>query len=472
MWRRVACILLILACAAAGSVPAAAQEGKAKKVLILHSYHEGNEWTDSITAGVEAVLDAKDQNIEIYTEYMDASRIVEKGYSQKLYEFYRLKYGDIRFDAVIVADDEAFKFLLQRQRDLFPNTPCIFTGVNSYDPSLIPEGSACTGVMESPDFRGTLDAMLAIQPEAREVVVINDNTTTGAANRQLLDEVTPDYEDRVTFTYYEDMRMDEVTAAVATLPDDAVILLLTFNRDRAGTYYEYDESVELITGAARVPAYSVWDHYLGKGIVGGKLTEGFHQGRLAGEIALRVLAGEDIAAIPVTDGGQGRYIFDKTVMDRYAIDESTLPEGSTVINRPGGILVDTRIFWGTVIGILGLALTVVILGVNILRRRQAEEKLRKSEEKFRQLAVKQHEALEQIEQNLEDMAILNDHIRNPLTVIVALVDMDGGKIRDTVLAQAREIDLLINKLDKGWLESQKIREFLRRHYPVNGDETS
>jgi ABC-type uncharacterized transport system substrate-binding protein len=460
------CVLLVLASlAGACAVPGSAQEGEAKQVLVLHSYHEGHEWTDSVTNGIETVLDTKDQNVILYIEYLDASRIVEDGYAQKIYELYRLKYGDIRFDAVIVVDDEAFSFISGRHKDLFPGTPCIFTGVNYYDPSVIPAGSFCTGVVESIDIRGTLDVALDLHPETRQVVVINDRTVTGMANRKLLDEITPAYEDRVTFVYLEDMKMSALRSALGDLPGDSIVLLLTFNRDAAGAYYEYDESIAAITDAAEVPVYSVWDFYLGKGIVGGSLTEGFHQGRIAGELTLRVLDGEDVADIPVVRQDMSRYMFDRVQLDRFGIADDNLPEESTIINELASILVDARVFWGTIIGIAGLAFAVIILGLNIYRRRLAEEELRKNEEKFRMLAQKQHEALEQIEKNLEDMAILNDHIRNPLTVIVALADMDGGTIREAVLSQAREIDLLINKLDKGWLESHKIREFLRRHYP-------
>jgi ABC-type uncharacterized transport system substrate-binding protein len=466
LFRRLFCVLLILASlAGACAVPGAAQDGEMKEVLVLHSYHEGHEWTDSITDGIETVLDTKDQDVKLYIEYLDASRIVEDGYAQKIYELYRLKYGDSRFDAVIVSDDEAFSFISERHKDLFPGTPCIFTGVNYYDPSLIPAGVPCTGVVESIDIRGTLDVALDLHPGTRQVVVINDQTVTGIANRKLLDEITPAYEDRVSFVYLEDMKMSSLRGAVGDLPEDSIILFLTFNRDAAGTHFEYDESVAVITETAEVPVYSVWDFYLGKGIMGGSLTEGFHQGRIAGELTLRVLNGEDVADILVVRQDVSRYMFDRVQLDRFGIADDKLPDGSTIINEQAGIVVDSTVFWGTIFGIVVLVVAVIILGLNIYRRRLAEEELRKNEEKFRMLAQKQHEALEQIEKNLEDMAILNDHIRNPLTVIVALADMDGGTIRESVLSQAREIDLLINKLDKGWLESQKIQEFLRRHYP-------
>uniref|UniRef100_UPI0034E1AD58 PAS domain-containing protein n=1 Tax=Methanothrix sp. TaxID=90426 RepID=UPI0034E1AD58 len=73
-------------------------------------------------------------------------------------------------------------------------------------------------------------------------------------------------------------------------------------------------------------------------------------------------------------------------------------------------------------------------------------------------------ALEQIERNIVQLSILNDHIRNPLAVIVALAAMEGGPVMEKILAQAGEINRIITELDMGWLESEKIREFLRKHF--------
>ncbi|KQC05184.1 MAG: hypothetical protein APR53_08285 [Methanoculleus sp. SDB] len=73
-------------------------------------------------------------------------------------------------------------------------------------------------------------------------------------------------------------------------------------------------------------------------------------------------------------------------------------------------------------------------------------------------------ALEQIERNIEQMAVLNDHIRNPLQAIVGLADIEGGDLADKIFGQAQEIDRIIHRLDIGWVESTKIREFLVKHY--------
>jgi PAS domain S-box-containing protein len=77
-------------------------------------------------------------------------------------------------------------------------------------------------------------------------------------------------------------------------------------------------------------------------------------------------------------------------------------------------------------------------------------------------------ALIQIEKNMEQLAVLNDHIRNPLQAIVGRVDLEGDGLSETIRPYVDEIDSLINQLDVGWVESEKIREFLRKHYDILG----
>jgi PAS domain S-box-containing protein len=75
-------------------------------------------------------------------------------------------------------------------------------------------------------------------------------------------------------------------------------------------------------------------------------------------------------------------------------------------------------------------------------------------------------AYQQIEKNIEQFAILGDHIRNPMQVIVGLADLEGGELFKKINYQAVEIDRTINQLDKGWIESEKIREFIRKYYGI------
>ena len=83
------------------------------------------------------------------------------------------------------------------------------------------------------------------------------------------------------------------------------------------------------------------------------------------------------------------------------------------------------------------------VGTDITERRETDRVLK--------------ESYARIEENLQQFAVLNDHIRNPLAVIMMLAEMDETPGSEKILAQVGEIDRIINQLDRGYLESEKIR---------------
>lgn len=70
----------------------------------------------------------------------------------------------------------------------------------------------------------------------------------------------------------------------------------------------------------------------------------------------------------------------------------------------------------------------------------------------------------QIEQNMEQFQILNDKIRNPLSIIISLASLEEKEENSLIIEQAKRIDELVTQLDKGWLQSEQIRSFLLKHY--------
>lgn len=72
----------------------------------------------------------------------------------------------------------------------------------------------------------------------------------------------------------------------------------------------------------------------------------------------------------------------------------------------------------------------------------------------------------QIEKNLGDLAILNDGIRNPLSVISTLIEEEAPGIGTRVSSQITHIDEMVRNLDIRWNESEKVLRFLRMHYQI------
>jgi glucose-6-phosphate-specific signal transduction histidine kinase len=74
------------------------------------------------------------------------------------------------------------------------------------------------------------------------------------------------------------------------------------------------------------------------------------------------------------------------------------------------------------------------------------------------------EAFRQIEHNMEQSAILNDQIRNPLQAIMLDTEMVDEKTKALVSEQVKTIKKILDALDEGHLESENVRKFLKKYY--------
>ena len=356
-------------------------------ILVLHSYNKGLTWTDSEDAGIEAVLRTRRPQLEVHTEYLDTKLRADAEHYQRFSGLLKHKYAGVAIRVVLCTDDNAYNFALRNRATLFPAAPIVFCGVNYFQ--KMDEGltDVVTGVVEAFDLPATLRTALRLHPQATKVIVINDRTTTGLANRKVLDELIPEFAQRVSFVFFDDLTMAELLAKVRSLSPDDVILLLTFNRDRTGQVFTYDDSIARIAKEAPAPLYGVWDFYLGKGIVGGMLTSGTDQGRTAAEMVLRILDGEKVRDIPVIRESPNKYKFDYPQMTRFGITLADLPPGSTVLNQPVSFYQSHKwVVWGGIAGFAGFTLIIFLLLGFIRQRLHAEKKLVESENRFRSLS--------------------------------------------------------------------------------------
>ena len=379
--RSVLCILFMISCQAAG-----ADSGSKKHVLILNSYHKGLSWTDNIVKGVESVLQPEQRNLETIYEYMDTKRHYSELYFAKLYDAYKVKFAGERLDVIIACDNDALKFVSKYRKDLFADTPVVFCGINDFRDSMVWDSSIVTGVVEETDMKSTLDIALKLFPRTSQVVVIDDKTTTGVAMKNELLQIMPYFKERVRFVFLDDFDIAELRQKVGSIQPDSIILLLVVNRDRTGNFFAYEESLAFIYNESKVPIFSIWDFYLGGGIVGGMLTSGYSQGKTAAGMALRIINGDKVSDIPLVRKSPNRVMFDYAQLKKFGVSNYRLPKESTIINLPDSFYSRYKTFiLGIGATIFSLSLIIFVLLVNISQRRKVEKALRESEEKYRDL---------------------------------------------------------------------------------------
>ncbi len=354
-----------------------------KNVLILNSYHQDYKWTNDETRGVVEALAPVNDKIKIYIEYMGTKWVSDDQYFEQLNRMLKFKYQNIRFDVIVLSDNDALNFLVKYRDGIFGRVPTVFCGINYFKDDDLKGQPLYTGINEAVDIKTNLETILRLHPATKKIIVVNDTTTTGKRLNTELMKVIPAFRDRVRFEFLEDIEMEKLLEKVKNLPSDNVVFYTLFFFDKTGRFYEYDESIRIISQWAKVPVYGTWDFSLGHGIVGGMLTSGYDQGRSAGEMALRFLKGENIENIPVVRKSPNRYMFDYQQMKRFGIKRSALPPESVLINESVSFYaVHKSLAWGVLAGIIGLIFVVIVLLFNIRQRKKAEKALREARDEL------------------------------------------------------------------------------------------
>jgi len=387
-----------------------------KRVLILHSYYQGYKWTDDEHTGIESVLKPVVGRNNLHIEYMDTKKIFGDLYSQRLFEIYKLKYANYKFDLIITTDNNAFEFMLKYGEELFPRTPVVFCGVNYFREAQIKERRNFTGVNEENDFTSYIELIRQLHPKTKKIIFINEWTTTGqGVHEAFLRDIVP-FQQSMEFLLLEDVYIDEILTNVQSLNPGSIVLYTAFSKDKSGRIFEYTEVSERITRNCPVPIYTTNDFNLGHGVLGGITVTGYDQGEAAGKIALRILQGEKAENIPVLMDTPKRYVFDYNKMQKFDISSDRLPKNSFIINLPETFYFKYKKWIGIVAAIfVSLLMIISVLLINIQKRKRTETELKRSEEQLRALALRLAETEDKQRRHLSRE--LHDDIGQNLTVL-------------------------------------------------------
>lgn len=434
--KRFALFLFITAFLPSFYLTANAEETKSARVLLLNSYHQGYRWTDDIVAGIKSAMN---RNVDFRIEYMDTRRIFTGEYLKKYAETFLIKHKDQRYDVIILSDNPALEFVIDRRDELFPGTPVVFCGINNFTDAMLYGKNLYTGVAETIDIKSTLEIAHRLHPAARKIIAPVNSNATGRANRHLLEQIMPLFAGVWELEIIEDPELNSFLKRITHLPAEQYIILLTGRfKNEKGAAIDLTESTPQIA-AAGIPVYSLWDFYLGHGIVGGKLTNGFHQGKTAGEIARRILSGEK--NVPIIRESPNLYMFDFTVLKKLEIDERALPPESIIINKPLPFHIRHRNAVIVAAFLIVLFSVITLFLLNLLRKKnKAEKKLH--------LYQKNLEAM--VTEQTSDLNTANSALRDEIAERRQAEEMlrSGEKQLRTVLEASSETVFLMDKQGK------------------------
>ncbi|HNX58541.1 MAG TPA: ABC transporter substrate binding protein, partial [Spirochaetota bacterium] len=386
-----------------------------KHVLIVNSYHAGYPLSDEEMEGLRDTLDRGNIRSELFVEYLDAKRFDLKERFQIEKNLLRSKYGRNRPDIIIVIDDDAFDFMAYTRDELFAGIPVVFAGINDLKKVADIRRMNITGVVENPDYSGTLELALRIFPRIRTMTVVTDETTTGRAHRDAVRKIAHEFNGRMSIAYLSlgDMTFSEMKRKIDSLGGGDAVFLLSHFTDRNRRTMAQDESMRFLLNGADVPVFVITDTRVGDWTVGGCVVSGYAQGKRAGEIALKILEGISPRDIPVDMSGSNRYVFDYRVLNRFNVDFTDLPSESIFRNAPDlGYRDGYRYILLFISIVVPLLMVIIVLVVNVMMRRRAEKALKVIRDRYLLITNNMSDTIWMVDMNLRKMYLSPSIARN------------------------------------------------------------
>jgi PAS domain S-box-containing protein len=359
------------------------QESKpVRRILILNEVGTSYPLINLVDEGIRAGLADAPYKIEFYREYMETVLFPDPADQQRFRDFYIRKYQDRKPDVIITVGSSPLQFIAETHRQSFPGVPVVFCFGNTPAETDVILDQDFTGIEGDVAAAATLDAALRLLPDTLHVFEVGGVAPYDRRQEAVVRKQLQPYSGRLDIAFLTDLAMPSLLERLKHLPSHSIVLLTVIGKDAAGSTFTTREVGPLVTSAANAPVFVMSDRLLNHGEVGGDVSRGSEQGRVVGEIALRLLNGARPSDIPIRKEASV-YVFDWRTFERWGLKEKNLPPGSIVLNREISFWESNKQY--VIAGILVfLAQTVAIFGLlwQRTRRRKVEIELGKSEEKF------------------------------------------------------------------------------------------
>lgn len=259
------------------------------QVLAIHSYHKGFTWTDGIDDALRTVFEAY-PGIELTSEFLDSKRCPLDDIETSFFHHLKTKFSRGLPDAIIISDNNALTFMRKFYDTLFMGVPIIFCGINNFHQEMLAGfENNITGVVEQTDPVGTVNLIKEIQPDLKKLTIITGVSPTAQEIKKEAVIQLKGISNALEMIWEDRLSSRQLFAYLAGLSPKDAVLLVSFNRDRDGVYYSYEQSARLISSRSAAPVYGLWDFYLNTGVVGGKMVYSKDQGETAAKLCLSIL---------------------------------------------------------------------------------------------------------------------------------------------------------------------------------------
>lgn len=335
-------------------------------VLVVSLDDPEQPYVQAVQDGFRQAFDEAGSPAVVYREYFDQIRFGDRpSYAAEFRTWLHRKYRDRRLVVIVVTQQPILELFGQAPDNPWNDVPVVYGTLGHLTIDIQRTHPTASGLVMENFLPRSLDVIKTIRPETRRIAAIQG----GSASERARDAWwLPQIRDSgLEVIDLRGLTVDELTAQVSNLPDDAVPYLFSLQTDASGRIFRLGQGHRMVATAANRPLFSLMGYQPASEIVGGATPDYQVAGRALGEHVLRRLDGAppSVELLPTT--AFLRMIFDGSQLVRWGIPESRLPPGSIVVNRPASLWRDYR---GTVLAAIAtVGVLTVLLAVALAERR-------------------------------------------------------------------------------------------------------
>ncbi len=352
-----------------------------KRILILDPFGRDVAPFSSVVSAFRSALAREfGEPVDFYEVPLDLARFAGAEGEGPLLAFLEGRLENRPVDLVVTIGGAGVQFTARHRARLFPDTPVL---VVAADPRFVPPELLRTNaalVTQEVNLTGMVEDILQLQPQTTNIAVVFGASALESYWVEACRRELQSFTNRVGFTWLNDLSLEQVVNRCAALPPRSFILHGLFLVDAAGVPCERNEALRRLHAVANAPLFAYFASEFGLGAIGGRLYQELEIGTQGARTASRILRGERPESIPPQMLAEATPVFDWRELQRWGISENRLPPGSLVKHREPTAWerYKWRIIANTALCLIEAALIAVLVR-SLIKRRQAEQRLRESE---------------------------------------------------------------------------------------------
>ncbi len=363
-------------------------------VLVIHSYNYSFPTTNPFLNGLNSVFDTI--NVKSDIEFLDWKKLPTEENKINFYNYIKHKLKSIEpYNAIITSDDKALEFVLDHQKELFPNIPIVFSGVNNHELALDQNNNEwVTGIMEPIFIKENIELIKQLYPNSNNIYYIVDNTISGKSDLAKFFKNIINYPElNFNKINLKEYTFEEFKRILTQIPSTDPVILISAYQDKNGNTMSFEESLDIITNNLNAPLFHLYEHGIGKGIIGGNFVSKYDLGKQTATIINQIFKGRLVSKIDVQDNSMNNYIFDYSELQKRQINIYDLPPNSTIINKPKSFYeINKKAIWLYTLFFIIQTILIIYLYRSNIKRKKIQTELRnkvydnyKLSQKFRDL---------------------------------------------------------------------------------------